>query len=101
MTTDTQLAPEAGTEFDAARAERFRHLFVPNVAYKLFLAIENDDNAPAVILVHAALSTTIVVEGDEGAARVQRLGIEHAFLNLSADIKERQEDQHCDDHSYR
>lgn len=56
MTTDTQIAPGAGTEFHALGRERFRHLFVPNVAYKLFLAIEDDDNAPAAILVTDALA---------------------------------------------
>lgn len=49
MTTDTQIVPAAATEFSAVGRARFRHLFVPNVAYKLFLAIENDDNAPAAI----------------------------------------------------
>jgi nucleotide-binding universal stress UspA family protein len=56
MTTDTQIAPATGTEFHASTRGRFRHLFVPNVAYKLLLAIENDDNAPAAIRVTDALA---------------------------------------------
>jgi len=56
MTTDTQIVPGAATEFHAPERGRFRHLFVPNVAYKLFLAIENDDNAPAAIRVTDALA---------------------------------------------
>jgi nucleotide-binding universal stress UspA family protein len=56
MTTDTQIAPAAATGFHASERGRFRHLFVPNVAYRLFLAIENDDNAPAAIRVTDALA---------------------------------------------
>lgn len=39
-----------------------------------------------VLLVHASLPWPIVEEGDEGAALVQREGIEHAFLHLSEEI---------------
>ncbi|HEY6088810.1 MAG TPA: universal stress protein, partial [Gemmatimonadaceae bacterium] len=39
-----------------------------------------------VILVHASLPSPIVEEGDEGAALVQREGIEHAFLHLAEEI---------------
>lgn len=39
-----------------------------------------------VILVHVSLPSPIVEEGDEGAALVQREGIEHAFLHLSEEI---------------
>jgi nucleotide-binding universal stress UspA family protein len=39
-----------------------------------------------VLLVHASLPRPIVEEGDEGAALVQREGIEHAFLHLSEEI---------------
>ena len=56
MTTETQIAPRPGTERHAFRRERFRHLFVPNVVYKLFLALDNDDNAPAAIQVTDALA---------------------------------------------
>lgn len=56
MTTDTQIAPRTATEFHASRSGRFRHLFVQNVAYKLFLAINNDDNAPAAVRVTDALA---------------------------------------------
>lgn len=56
MTTDTQIAPGAATEFHASGVGRFRHLFVPNVAYKLFLAIDDDDNAPAAVRVTDALA---------------------------------------------
>lgn len=41
-----------------------------------------------VILVHASLPAPIVEEGDEGAALIQREGIEHAFLDLAAEITE-------------
>ncbi len=39
-----------------------------------------------VILVHVGLPSPIVEEGDEGAALVQREGIEHAFLHLTEEI---------------
>jgi len=39
-----------------------------------------------VILVHVRLESPIFEEGDEGAALVQREGIEHAFLHLSEEI---------------
>ncbi len=41
-----------------------------------------------VILVHASLPYPIVEEGDEGAALLQREGIEHAFVHLSEEIRE-------------
>jgi nucleotide-binding universal stress UspA family protein len=45
------------------------------------------DPGGCVILVHVTLPTPIVEEGDEGAALVQREGIEHAFLHLADEIK--------------
>jgi universal stress protein E len=41
-----------------------------------------------VVLVHASLPTPLVEEGDEGAALIQREGIEHAFLHLTDEISE-------------
>jgi len=52
------------------------------------LAANLADPGGCVILVHASLPTPIVEEGDEGAALVQREGIEHAFLQLAAEISE-------------
>jgi nucleotide-binding universal stress UspA family protein len=46
------------------------------------------DPGGCVILVHASLPTPLVEEGDEGAALIQREGIEHAFLHLAAEISE-------------
>lgn len=44
------------------------------------------DPGGRVILVHASLPSRGVGEGDEGAALVQREGIEHAFLHLAEEI---------------
>jgi nucleotide-binding universal stress UspA family protein len=44
------------------------------------------DPGGTVILVHANIPSPIVEEGDEGAALVEREGIEHAFLHLSEEI---------------
>ena len=52
------------------------------------LAANLADPGGCVILVHASLPTPIVEEGDEGAALVQREGIEHAFLHLTTEISE-------------
>ena len=41
-----------------------------------------------VILVHVSLPSPIVEEGDEGAALVQRVGIEHAFLQLTDELSD-------------
>ncbi len=41
-----------------------------------------------VILVHISLPSPMVEEGDEGAALIQREGIEHAFLHLADEISE-------------
>lgn len=41
-----------------------------------------------VVLVHASLPSPIVEQGDEGAALIQREGIEHAFLHLTDEISE-------------
>lgn len=41
-----------------------------------------------VVLVHVSLPSLIVEEGDEGAALIQREGIEHAFLHLTDEISE-------------
>ena len=53
MSTGMQstLTPPAA----APRVKSYRHLFVPGVSYKLLLAIDNDDNAPAAIRATAAL----------------------------------------------
>lgn len=50
------------------------------------LAANLADPLGTVTLVHVKLPSFIVEEGDEGAALVQREGIEHAFLHLSASI---------------
>ena len=50
------------------------------------LAANLADPGGCVILVHASIPMPIVEEGDEGAALVQREGIEHAFLHLSDEI---------------
>ena len=52
------------------------------------LAANLADPGGCVILVHASIPVPIVEEGDEGAALVQREGIEHAFLHLSAEISQ-------------
>ena len=52
------------------------------------LAANLADPGGRVILVHASLPAPIVEEGDEGAALIQREGIEHAFLHLSAEISQ-------------
>ena len=52
------------------------------------LAANLADPGGAVILVHASLPTPLVEEGDEGAALIQREGIEHAFLHLTDEISE-------------
>lgn len=39
-----------------------------------------------VILVHATIPSPVVEEGDEGAALIEREGIEHAFAHLSEEI---------------
>jgi nucleotide-binding universal stress UspA family protein len=50
------------------------------------LAANLVDPDGCVILVHVSLPSPIVEEGDEGAALVQREGIEHAFLHLAEEI---------------
>jgi nucleotide-binding universal stress UspA family protein len=50
------------------------------------LAANLADPGGCVILVHVSLPSPIVEEGDEGAALVQREGIEHAFLHLAEEI---------------
>lgn len=50
------------------------------------LAANLADPGGCVILVYVSLPSPIVEEGDEGAALVQREGIEHAFLHLSDEI---------------
>ncbi len=52
------------------------------------LAANLADPGGCVILVHATLPTALVEEGDEGAALIQREGIEHAFLHLTDEISE-------------
>lgn len=51
------------------------------------LAANIADPGGLVVLVHVALPSPVVDEGDEGAALVQSEGIEHAFLHLAEDIK--------------
>jgi len=53
MITET-LATSSPTA--TAPLKSYRHLFEPGVAFKLLLAINNDDNAPAAIQITAALS---------------------------------------------
>ena len=50
------------------------------------LAANLADPGGCVILVHSSLPSPIVDEGDEGLALIQREGIEHAFLHLTAEI---------------
>lgn len=50
------------------------------------LAANLVDPDGVVVLVHATTPVPIVEEGDEGAALVQREGIDQAFLNLTAQI---------------
>ena len=52
------------------------------------LAANLADPGGTVILVHSSLPSPIVDEGDEGLALIQREGIEHAFLHLTAEISE-------------
>lgn len=52
------------------------------------LAANLADPGGSVVLVHANLPWPIVEEGDEGAALIQREGIEHAFLHLTDEISE-------------
>ena len=54
MITDTLNASPPATK--GLTKESYRHLFVPYASYKLLLAIDNDDNAPAAIRITAALS---------------------------------------------
>ena len=42
----------------------------------------------SVVLLHVSLPSPVVEEGDEGAALVQREGIEHAFTHLAEEIGE-------------
>jgi nucleotide-binding universal stress UspA family protein len=42
----------------------------------------------SVVLVHASLPSPIIEDGDEGAALIQREGIEHAFIHLTDEISE-------------
>ena len=53
------------------------------------LAANLADPGGSVILVHANLPWPIIEEGDEGAALIQREGIEHAFLHLTDEISKR------------
>jgi nucleotide-binding universal stress UspA family protein len=52
------------------------------------LAANLADPGGCVVLVHASLPTPLIEEGDEGAALIQREGIEHAFLHLTDEISE-------------
>ena len=55
------------------------------------LAANLADPGGRVILVHSSAPSPIVEEGDEGLALIQREGIEHAFLHLTAEISEGKE----------
>lgn len=46
------------------------------------------DPGGTVVLVHASFASPIVEQGDEGAALIQREGIEHAFLHLADEISQ-------------
>jgi len=50
------------------------------------LAANLADPGGTVILVHVTIPSPVVEEGDEGAALIQREGIEHAFMHLAAEI---------------
>jgi nucleotide-binding universal stress UspA family protein len=52
------------------------------------LAANLADPGGTVVLVHATLPSLLIEEGDEGAALIQREGIEHAFLHLTEEISE-------------
>lgn len=52
------------------------------------LAANLADPGGCVVLVHASLPMPLVEESDEGAALIQREGIEHAFLHLTDEISE-------------
>jgi nucleotide-binding universal stress UspA family protein len=52
------------------------------------LAANLADPGGTVVLVHANLPSPLIEEGDEGAALIQREGIEHAFLHLTDEISE-------------
>ncbi len=52
------------------------------------LAANLADPGGTVVLFHASLPSPLVEEGDEGAALIQREGIEHAFLHLTDEISE-------------
>src|SRR5690349_3739682 len=54
MTTETREIIPPPTAVATSRSNR--HLFVPGISYKLLLAIDNDDNAPAAIEIAAALA---------------------------------------------
>lgn len=54
MSIDAQLTLTPPTAVTGVKS--YRHLFLPGVSYKLLLAIDNDDNAPAAIRVAAALA---------------------------------------------
>jgi nucleotide-binding universal stress UspA family protein len=56
MTTDTLTSPAPTTGHPTSAVRSFRHVFVPDVAYQLLLAIENDDIAPAAIRLTDALA---------------------------------------------
>ena len=51
------------------------------------LAANLVDPGGLVVLVHVGFPSAVIEEGDEGAALVEREGIEHAFLLLADDIK--------------
>jgi nucleotide-binding universal stress UspA family protein len=55
--TATPATVEGRAESVATHPLNFRHLFVPGATYKMLLAIENDDNAPAAIRVADALAS--------------------------------------------
>jgi len=54
MTTNAQPTLTPSTPVTSVRS--YRRLFLPGVSYKVLLAIDNDDNAPAAVRVTAALT---------------------------------------------
>ena len=63
MITATPTSPERAAESKPSGGGSFRHLFEKGVSYKLLLAIDNDDNAPAAIRLTDALVTRGAVPG--------------------------------------
>lgn len=69
MTTQT-AAPPVATAKGPASKKGFRHLFRPDTPFKLLLAIENDDNARAVIQIADLLTARGAVPSVISAAEI-------------------------------